>query len=161
MYSRELIGVERRALLRESNPRVFPLSVVSARRFSRNLVSTNHLGTVLLSTKCREGDVTENDRTTEYERTLHLLAATRPNYGPRERRTDGAPGRQKPLAAAAVAFLIAVQAVVVSLYREQPAADQAFLNTAVVPLAKGGREGGRGQRKIVCDQRRPAEDSLR
>ena len=33
--------MESRALLRESNPCVFPLSVLRARRFSRNLVSTH------------------------------------------------------------------------------------------------------------------------
>ena len=35
--------MERRALLRESTPRVFPLSAVRGRRFSRNLVCNNHL----------------------------------------------------------------------------------------------------------------------
>ena len=44
VYSIEVIGVERGALLRESNPRVFPLSVCRARRFYRNLGSIDILG---------------------------------------------------------------------------------------------------------------------
>ena len=39
--------MQSRAFLRESSPRVFPLSVWRARRFSRNLGFTNQLGTVL------------------------------------------------------------------------------------------------------------------
>ena len=48
LYSFELIAVESRALLRELNLREIALSVGHARRFSRNLGSTNQLRTVLV-----------------------------------------------------------------------------------------------------------------
>ena len=45
-YRPELIDVESRALLRESNPREIALSIGARDIFSRNIGSANRLGTV-------------------------------------------------------------------------------------------------------------------